>query len=181
MDNAVVGQSSSGPSNKWWLAPRNLIIAGLIVVLAVAGVIFWQRHNKNNEQAEQVNASLRLAQKAYDKSEYVNAYNIAKGVESQAVGKKQQAQLYQLEAQAASGSGKLSEAAKAYELKHTADPGTVKVDAYTLGTIYDRLGKKDQALAQYRIALEYAKTKSSQYGSDAPAIQASIDALEQKK
>jgi len=181
MDNAVVGQPNSGRSKKWWLAPRNLVIAVIVVALVIVGVVLWQRHGKDTEQSRRVSAALAQSQKAYNKGEYINALNIAKGVESQAVGKKQQAQLYQLEAQSASGAGKLAEAAKYYESKHKVDAGSIKADALILGTIYERLGQKDKAIAQYKIAIEYAKTQKNQYGSDAPAIQASIDALEQKK
>jgi tetratricopeptide (TPR) repeat protein len=85
-----------------------------------------------------------------------------------------------MQAQAASGGGKLADAVTYYNLKHKVDPSTIDADAYVLGTIYQRLGQKDQAITQYKLAITYANSHHNQYGSDAPAIQAAIDELEGK-
>jgi tetratricopeptide (TPR) repeat protein len=164
------------------LSPLNLVIAVVVLAaLVIGGVVFWQHHNAKSKESAKVDAAIADSQAAYSKADYTNALNLVGGMAEKATSSKQKAQVYQMQAQAATGAGKLAEAARFYELKHLADPSTAKADAYTLGNIYQRLGQNDRALLQYRLALEYAKGQKSQYTSDAPAIQASIDELENKK
>lgn len=150
----------------------------MLVVLIAAGVVFWKHHNSQSMQGKKVDDALAASQTAYNKAEYVNALNLVRGMDAQATSKAQKLRVYQAEAQAANAANRLADAAHFYELKHQLDPGTAPADAYTLGNIYQRLNQKEKALAQYRAALDYAKNSRNQYGSDAAAIQADIDALE---
>lgn len=179
---AVVGQSSSPKSSRGWSNPRNLTI--LLVVLAavvIGGILYWQHHSTKARQTAKVNAAIAQSSAAYNKGEYVNALNIVSNMAAQATSGKQKAMVYQMQAQAANSATKYADAARYYELKHLADPSSVKYDAYTLGVLYERLGQNDKALLQYKLALTYAKARHSQYGSDAPAVQAAIDNLEHKQ
>jgi tetratricopeptide (TPR) repeat protein len=180
--DAVVGQPSSH-SGRRWLNPLSLGIAAavLVVVLVIGGVVFAQWHSSHAKQAQQVEIALAESQEAYDKGEYVNALNIVRTVEKKTTSKAQKIRVYQSAAQAAASADKLQDAVHYYGLKHQADPSSVNADAYTLGSIYQRLGQKDKALAEYKIALSYAKKNNNQYNSDAPAIQAAINELEHQQ
>jgi tetratricopeptide (TPR) repeat protein len=180
--DVVVGQPSSNKS-RGWLTPLKMgIIAGILaVLLLIVGMVLWQQHQKRNSAAAKIDAVIGQSEDAYLKAEFVNALNIVKPVLATAKGKDQQTRAYQAAAQAAAGSNRLEDAVKYYEKKHEINKDSIKPDAYTLGSIYERLEKKDQAIAQYKIALEYAKTSKNQYGSDVHGIQASIDALEGKE
>lgn len=162
------------------MSPLRLgVLAGVAAVLLLAaGIAVWQIFSKRNAQAERVNVAIAQSEDAYNKGDFVNALNLVRNMGKGATSSEQKARVYQAAAQAANAANLLQDAAKFYELKHRADPGSVKRDAYTLGVIYERLEQKDKALAQYKLALEYAKSTKNQYGSDAAGIQASIDALE---
>jgi tetratricopeptide (TPR) repeat protein len=176
---AVVGQSSSGRGLRKWLNPVTIGIAIVVVAAVVIGGIALLVHlNASSRQARTVNNAIAASDAAYSKGDYANALSLVRGMEKQATNNKQKADVYQREAQASSSLGSLADAANYYMLKHQADASTTDADAYTLASLYDRLGQKDKALAQYKIALQYAKTHHNQYGSDASAIQAAIDELQ---
>ena len=150
-----------------------------VALFVVGGTLLYQHQSAKSKQTRTVDMAIAASQAAYDKGDYLNALNLVGGsVASKATSSGQKARVYQMQAQAANSANKLSDAAHFYELKHQADPSTTDADAYTLGAIYQRLGQKDKAIAQYKIALGYAGTHRSQYGSDAPAIQATIDELQ---
>lgn len=174
---AVVGQSDSNKGSRGWLNPRNLAILVVVLAAVVGGIVYWQNHNTRSKQTAKVNAAIAQSEAAYNKGEYVNALNLVGGMAARATSGKQKAMVYQMQAQASNSAAKYADAARYYELKHLADPSGAKYDAYTLGVLYERLGQKDKALAQYKVALEYAKSRSNRYGSDAPAVQAAIDEL----
>ncbi len=179
MDKPVVGQLNP-VQYKGWFTTRNLGIAAVFVVALVGGGVHWHNHAVTTQHTKQVNAAIAQSTDAYNRGDDVNAINLLGGMAALATSGKQKAQVYQGQAQAALGANKLADALHYYDLKHQADPSTAKPDAYAIGTIYERLGKKDQALAEYKIALAYAKIQHGQTGNDAAAIQASIDELEQQ-
>ena len=167
--------------NRGWSSPRNVTI--LVIVLAVVvigGIFYWQHRDTRSKQTIKVDTAIAQSEAAYSKGDFTNALNLVGGMAEQATSGKQKAMVYQMQAQAANSAAKYADAARYYELKHLADSSTAKSDAYTLGVIYERLGQKDKALAQYRLALEYANGRKNRYGSDAPAVQAAIDNLEHK-
>jgi tetratricopeptide (TPR) repeat protein len=143
--------------------------------------MMWRHKSVRSQQTAKVNAAISASEAAYNRRDYVNAVNILSGMAALATSGAQKAGVYQGQAQASSAQDKLTEALQYYDLKHKADASTVKADAYTVGGIYQRLGQKDKALEQYKIALAYARTQNNQYGSDVDAIQANIDELEQSK
>ncbi|HSW99285.1 MAG TPA: hypothetical protein VLF71_05635 [Candidatus Saccharimonadales bacterium] len=178
---AVVGQAGSGRGLRGWYNPLTVGAAIVAVVLfAVGGTVLYQHQSARSRQTKEVDTAIAASQAAYAKGDYQNALGLVGGMAAKATSSGQKARVYQMEAQAANGANKLSDAAQYYTLKHQADPSTADADAYTLGAIYQRLGQKDKALAQYKTALQYASTHRNQYGSDAPAIQATIDQLEGK-
>jgi tetratricopeptide (TPR) repeat protein len=179
---AVVGQPSSNRGRgRLKLNPRILAITGTVaaVIVIIGGFVGWHNWSVHKDKTAKVDMAIAQSEAAYDKGEFVNALNIVRNMDKQATSKKQKATVYQVAALAAAGANQLSEAAHFYELRHQVDPGSVQGDANTLADIYQRLGNKQKAIEQYKIALEYAKGHKSQYSSDATAIQATIDELEQ--
>jgi Tfp pilus assembly protein PilE len=176
---AVIGQPSSNRGLRGWLNPLTISIAVVVVLAVIVGGVFaYQHFNSKSEQGKTVDAAIAASQAAYNKSDYNNALGLMVGMAAKATSSAQKAHVYQMQAQAASSSGKLGDAVTYYNLKHKADPSTVDADAYTLGTLYDRMGQKDNAIAQYKIALQYASAHHNQYGNDALAIQSAIDDLQ---
>ena len=159
-----------------------LIIVAILVLLAIGGGAWWwfAVQNKPQTPAEKVNTGLQQSQDAYSKGDYTGALIAVNDLDKQAASNSEKAQVYQAAAQAAQGAGQLDQAAQYYQQKHQADPTTTDADAYNLGVIYMQLGQNDKALEQFKIALAYAQGHPSQYGSDAPGIQATIDQLEGK-
>jgi tetratricopeptide (TPR) repeat protein len=179
--DAVIGKQSSGFAKRGWFGPRNVVLLVVAAaILCTGGGVTWTHFSNRATQVRKVDQALAKSHSYYNKAEYQNAIAVLGGMAVAAPSNKQKAEVYQAEAQAASAMGKLQDAVSYYAQKHALDKGSVQKDAYTLGTIYDRLGQKDNALTQYKIALVYAGTQKNQYGSDAPAIQAAIDALEKQ-
>ncbi|HSX34899.1 MAG TPA: hypothetical protein VLF62_04615 [Candidatus Saccharimonadales bacterium] len=179
---AVVGQpSSSSGRGRLKLNPRTLVIAGGIAaaVLIIVGLVGWHYWSAHKDKASKVDMAIAQSEAAYDKGDFVNALNIVRNMDTQATSKKQKAHVYQAAALAAAGANQLTDAVHFYELRHQVDAGSINGDAYTLANIYQRLGDNQKAIAQYQIALKYAQGHKSQYGSDATAIQATIDELQQ--
>jgi tetratricopeptide (TPR) repeat protein len=182
MDNPIVVEAGSGQRKRGWFSPLTVTAAAVVTVtLIVGGVVFWQHHSQRAKQATQVNDLITQSQVAYNAGDYTNSLNLLHGAAAKATGNKQKSQVYQLEAQAAAGVGKYADAVHYYQLKHQVDPGSANADAYTLGSLYQQLGQNDNALAQYKKALVYANAHHNQYTSDALAIQAAIDSLENKQ
>lgn len=179
---AVVGQpNSSSGRGRLKLNPRILIIAGgvAVVMLIIAGFVGWHYWSAHEAKTAKVDLAIAQSEAAYDKGEFVNALNIVRNMDKQATSNAQKAHVYQLAALAAAGANQLSDAVHYYELRHKVDPSSVPGDANTLADIYARLDNKQKAIEQYKIALQYAKEHKSGYSSDATAIQAAIDELEQ--
>ena len=78
-----------------------------------------------------------------------------KNVEDQATTKSQKIQLYNELAAAAANVDKVDEAISYFGKKHQLDPSTARADALVLAQLYERLGDSQDALAQYKLALEY--------------------------
>jgi tetratricopeptide (TPR) repeat protein len=163
------------------LNPLTISIAVVVAIAVIIGGVFaYQHFSSKSKQGKTVDAAIAASEAAYNKGDYNNALGLVIGMADKATSSAQKARVYQMQAQAASGGGKLADAVTYYNLKHKVDPSTINADAYVLGTVYQRLGQKDQAIAQYKIALVYANSQRNQYGSDTPAIQAAIDELEGK-
>ncbi len=81
-----------------------------------------------------------------------------KGLQSaigQAQTKEQKVELYGYLASAAMNAGDGVKALHYYDIRHGLDPNTAKQDGLPLGSYYHRLGNKEEALKQYKMALAY--------------------------
>jgi len=158
-----------------------LAVAGgiTLVVVFIAGFVGWHYWSAHQQQTKHVDLVIAQSEAAYGKGDFVNALNLVRDMDTQATSKKQKAHVYQAAALAAAGANQLPDAVHFFELRHKTDPGTIDADAYTLANIYARMGDNQKAIAQYKIALEFAKTHKAGFTSDVPAIQATIDDLQQ--
>lgn len=149
------------------------------MAVIIAGFVAWHYWSARQSQTKHVDLVIAQSEAAYDKGDFVNALNLVRNMDTQATSKKQKAHVYQAAALAAASANQLSDAVHFFELRHQTDPNTIDADAYTLANIYARMGDNQKAIAQYKIALKYAQEHKSKYISDAPAIQANIDELQQ--
>jgi tetratricopeptide (TPR) repeat protein len=177
METAVIGGSDK--ASKGRLSKRNLIIAGaVLIVLVVIGLIIlrFSAHKKSPA----VSTAITNAERAFAKGDYDKAYSLSLAALPQARSNTDKARLYDQLAICASSGGKVTDAIKYYGFKHQVDLGSVKSDAYALGTLYDRNGQSDKALEQYKIALAYMKTlpKNMQNTNDTAALQLQITGME---
>lgn len=75
--------------------------------------------------------------------------------------------------------GDINNALQYYQLKHQLAPDTEGVDAYLVGSLYDRKGDKKNAIDQYNKALAYYKTQkqTNQMKNQIQSLQAQIKEL----
>lgn len=127
-----------------------------------------------------VDKTLEQAFVETSEGEYVDAYNTLKSVENQAVTKSQKLALYSELAAAAANVDKIQEAVDYLKLKHELDPSNAPADAQMMAQLYERLGQQQDALAQYKLALEYYQSlpDSDDNKATVTGLKAVIEALE---
>ncbi|HUC89578.1 MAG TPA: hypothetical protein VMR45_02150 [Patescibacteria group bacterium] len=180
MDEVVV-QSGSNGGMKRFFNKRNLIIAGIILIIVGLGiylVLYFVNRPKNNKT---VQSALNNYSDAFSKGDYTGALAALQSATSQSMSNAQKVSLYDSMASAAASSGKLQDALNYYGQKHKLDSSTTKKDAYQMALLYQRLGNKQKAIEQYKIAIAYYKSQkntASGSNSDLPAMEAQLQSLE---
>ena len=149
-----------GLLKRLWRERRPMVLAVFILVVGIPVVVALAVSSKP-KQSPVVSKAILQAQKSTSNGDYTDAYNKLKATESLAVTKQQKADFYAQMAAAASNIGKITEAINYLKLRHQIDPSTAKMDAEMMGSLYERAADKADAVAQYKLALEYYQSLPS--------------------
>lgn len=164
-------RDNSGWLQRCWKTKRALMIVAIAVVILVGGIFVYLLLKE--EPSPSVDQTRQTAAKAEADGDYDQALADLKKVEDKATTKAQKIAVYSDLAAAAANAGDVGEALHYYRLKYQLDPGSRGVDAYLLGTLYERSNNLPEALASYKLAVEYLKTQPS-----TPETEAEIKGLE---
>lgn len=162
-------------SAKRWYAKRWVwICAAAVVAVAVgAGVVYGLYRSS---KAAKVQSALSAADTANAKGDYQAAIDQLSGALSQSSNTQDKVKLYDSLASSAASNGNVGNAIHYYELKHQLAPDTAKADANMLGSLYERAGKFQLAIAQYKLAVAFFNSlpQTAQNRSNAQSLQARI-------
>jgi tetratricopeptide (TPR) repeat protein len=169
---------SDRPKKKWSVNKPIIIAAVIVALLIVGACVAWYflKHRPNKDVSKTTSSAHELMRQG----DYQKALDQLKDQAGKTNNKDQQAQIYDGLAAAASSQGKIAEALHYYDLKHQIAPDSVKADAYLMGTLYERSNDNKNAIAQFKIALDYYKTLPQTYTvqMNVQSVQAEIQALE---
>jgi predicted negative regulator of RcsB-dependent stress response len=127
------------------------LVVGLPVVILVAV-------QAKNKPSPVVDTALKQAGQATTTGDYDGAYNKLKAQEGRATSTQQKTIYYMEIAAAAANDGKIPEAINYLKLRHQVDPGTVGADAQMMGALYEQVEDTADALAQYKLAIDYYRS-----------------------
>lgn len=156
-----------------WLVGFVLI---LVVMLAVVLAILLIGRGKDSPEVE---GAINEAREATETGNYESAYNDLKQAENRAASSSQKAELYGELAAAAANLGNTQEAIDYFKKKHELDPDSAPADAFMLATLFHDLGDINQALDNYRQAVEYYRSLDDEFSeARAASTEAIIAELE---
>lgn len=162
-----------------WRERRPVFLAAvtLAVGLPVAIILGLLARDKTSPL---VDKTLEQAFMETSQGEYSDAYHTLKSVENQTATKSQKLALYSELAAAAANVDKIEEAVGYLKLRHELDPSTAPADAQMMAQLYERLGRQQDALAQYKLALEYYQSlpDSDENQATVMGLKAVIEELE---
>jgi tetratricopeptide (TPR) repeat protein len=183
MDNNEV-HTGTGWTEPWWrkLLKRSIVVPFVIVlVLATAGgVTYWVYHSHRQKETT-FNNAIKEAQVETNQTNFTKALATLQAAEGSAQTKAQQATLYTALAGAAQNTGNTAQAIQYVQQSDQSNPITAEENAYQLATYYQDLGENTQAIAEFKIALQYAETNklSGVFESNATYDQEQIQRLEE--
>lgn len=139
------------------LQPKVIIPVVAVVLIGGGGYVAYTTYNSYKQKQKQVTSAVSQAEDALVQGNSSQSLDALKIAASKAQTKAEKVRVYTDLAAASLNVGKYQDALNYMQQKHKIDPSTAKADAIYMGMIYEKLGKKDLALAQYRIALDNAK------------------------
>lgn len=142
-----------------WRERRPFVVSMIILIVGLPIVITLGEMNDEPKNNPAVDKTISQALEATEEGDYDAAYRALKAAEDQAVSKEQKAVYYLELSAAAANTGKLDEAISYLKLRQQVDPSTAGSSSELLGTLYERKGDKANALAQYKLALEYYESQ----------------------
>ena len=154
-----------GLLKRLWRERRPMVIAIFILAVGIPVVVALALSSKP-KNSPVVDKAIQQAQTSTTSGDYNDAYNKLKATESQAVTKQQKSAFYIQMAASAANIGKITEAINYLKLRHQLDPSTAKMDAEMMGSLYERTDDKADAVAQYKLALEYYQSLPSNINND---------------
>ena len=158
-----------------WHGKRPMVVAVVVLVAGLPVVISLALMNKD-KPSQAVDQLVGQAQKATDTGDYADALAKLKAAEGKEASSAQKVALYADLAAAAANAGKTQDAINYLQKKHELAPDSAKADAFMLARLYERAGDKVDALAQYRLALEYYKQQPQTDSITAQGTVANIEA-----
>jgi len=139
-----------------WSLKRRLVA---VVVLAIAvglSVWAWLAFRGDREPANTgLEQSLSASTEQTQKGQYDQALQTLKDAQQQATTTEEKVAILNNLGAAAANAGQLQEALDYYDQKHRLDPSTAANDGYLVGELYERLGKVQEAVAQFGAYIEY--------------------------
>src|SRR5688572_11198534 len=157
-----------------WRDRRPMVIAALVLIIGLPVVIYAALYFKA-KPSPVIDEAITQAQASTEDGDYADAYNKLKATDGQAGTKDQQLELYSSLAVAAANAGKPQEAIDYLQKKHQLDPGTAPAGAFMLARLYEQTDNRIDALAQYKLALDYYKQQSE---GDTLTSQSMVDSIE---
>ena len=137
-----------------------MVIAVIVLVVGLpVALVLGLQSNNGQKSSVIVDTASKEAQKATEEGDYDAAYRTLKAAEDQGMSKEQKATYYLELSAAAANTGKLDEAINYLKLRQQIDPSTSGSSAELLGALYERKSDKVNALAQYKLALEYYESQ----------------------
>lgn len=159
-----------------WRERRPVVVACIVLVLGLPVVVLLAQLNNRETAAPVVTKAIDQFREDTSKGDYDKAYEKLKAQQSQAATKEQKVQLYDALAAAAANAGKTEEAIGYLEQKHELDSTSIPADAFMLARLYEQAGNKADALAQYKLALNYYKQQQQGDSLTAQSMVGSIEA-----
>ncbi|HEX3568637.1 MAG TPA: hypothetical protein VHT70_03080 [Candidatus Saccharimonadales bacterium] len=158
---------------------RKLLIVLIVVLLAATAVTAAWRITHPPRPAA-VQSALDAVGISMAAGDYQQAVVTLKNVLPKVTSKDDKVIVYDELASSYTSLGDVDDALHYYQLKHQLAPNTEGIDAYLVGTLYDRKNDKKNALDQYSKALTYYKTlkQTSQMKNQIQSLQAQIKELE---
>ncbi len=158
-----------------WRERRPIVVACIVLVLGLPVVIVLAQMNGKETKSPAVAKAIDQSRADTGKGDYAAAYEKLKAQESLAATKEQKVELYDALATAAANAGKTSEAIGYMQQKHQLAPASIPADAFMLARLYEQTGDRADALAQYKLALDYYKKSP---GDDAVTAQSMVTSIE---
>lgn len=135
---------------------RIVIVIALVLVLAAAGLAYYFMNRDDSSKDETpTEQAIEQSTQAFDKGDFQQARTELEGALTDTNDPQEQVQIYTNLSATAASDGDVKGALEYLAKKHEIAPDTAKEDAYIMAQYYERLSKPQQALAQYKAALNY--------------------------
>lgn len=175
-------QRDNVDASEWWrwFARRSVLLpaAGLLVLVIGVWVLYDVTRQKVTRETS-LDSAIKAADSAFHAGNYGESLQELKEVGEDQLSADEKIALYTNMAASAASAGNVPEAISYMERKHAIDPASAKVDAYIVGTYYERIGDTDSAIKQYKIALAYQKSlpESTNTAAKIESLEARINSL----
>lgn len=154
-----------------------ILFCGLL--LGVIGYVVVSTNMRHDDASTKVRQAIDQASKSMERGDYRTAKSKLKAVEDVGARKSDRVQIYSVLASIAMAENQVGEVISNLEKKHALDPGSAKKDALNLATYYHRIGEREKAMRQYKIAIAYLETQPEgiQRNMDLSAAKVRLEAL----
>jgi tetratricopeptide (TPR) repeat protein len=157
----------TGVKVTWWgkILRRSVLIPIItLLVLVIGTTVFLKVRSDtlaaNREKQAVLQSAFKIAEAAKTDNGYQLAYDALVAAEGSARTKAEKISYYTYLYLAAQNTSRLSESLKYREQIHKLDADKIGPDALLMAQDYEKLGDKEKALEQYKIALAYLRPKA---------------------